>query len=99
MSKKNGHTPKDAATKSRQHDTSAKAQRQQLLNELETKQAEGVDTIYARDYMGIMAPAPRIKELRERGFSIQTFREDIADSLGVIHRGVARYVLIAGGGQ
>lgn len=74
---------------------SASAQRQQLkavLNEFGS-----VTTIYAREVLGIMSPAPRVQELRAMGLKIITERIVATDSLGVKHHGVARYVLVAGG--
>lgn len=75
-------------------DNSAQAQRQRLTAAL--IELDGITTIYAREVLGIMSPAPRVQELRARGFKIITERVDDTDSLGVIHRGVARYVLVAG---
>ena len=45
---------------------------------------------------GIMAPAPRIKELREEGHIITTFFETVTDHVGVKHGKVARYFLQEG---
>lgn len=77
--------------------TSASAQRKRLLEALQTLGA--VNTLYARDRLNIMAPAPRIKELREQGHQIHTDRISIQDRDGFTHGNVARYVLIklAGG--
>jgi len=77
--------------------TSANAQRKRLLEALQTLGA--VNTLYARDRLNIMAPAPRIKELREQGHQIHTDRISIQDRDGFTHGNVARYVLIklAGG--
>jgi hypothetical protein len=77
--------------------TSANAQRKRLLEALQKLGA--VTTVYARDRLNIMAPAPRIKELREQGHKIHTDRINIIDSNGCAHGNVARYVLIklAGG--
>lgn len=72
------------------NDTSASAQRARLLNRL---QAGPIDTITARDELNIMAPAPRIKELRELGFAIKTHRVTRVDEQGRKHRGVALYYL------
>lgn len=76
---------------------SANAQRKRLLDALQILGA--VNTLYARDRLNIMAPAPRIKELREQGHQIHTDRISITDRNGFIHSNVARYVLIklAGG--
>jgi hypothetical protein len=77
--------------------TSANAQRKRMLDALQTFGA--VNTLYARDSLNIMAPAPRIKELREQGHQIHTDRISITDRDGFVHDNVARYVLIqlAGG--
>jgi hypothetical protein len=77
--------------------SSASAQRKRLLEALQTQGA--ISTIYARDRLNIMAPAPRIKELREQGHQIHTDRISITDRNGFAHGNVARYVLIklAGG--
>ena len=83
MSKKNGDTSKSTTTKqSRFNDTSAHAQRQRLLKFL--IEAGSVTTVYARDSLGIMSPAPRVLELRERGYNINTEHVDSTDSLGCI---------------
>lgn len=78
-------------------DTSTRAQRKRLLEALKILGA--ANTLYARDRLNIMAPAPRIKELREQGHHIHTDRITITDRNGFVHHNVARYVLIklAGG--
>jgi hypothetical protein len=82
--------------KSRFNDTSAHAQRQRLLAYL--IEFGSVTTVYARDVLGIMSPAPRVQELRQRGYNIITERIKANDHLGVSHYGVARYVLITQAG-
>lgn len=72
--------------------TSAYAQRKRMLDALQTLGA--VNTLYARDRLNIMAPAPRIKELREQGYQIRTDRIRITDRDGFVHDNVALYVLI-----
>ncbi|MEJ1413702.1 MAG: helix-turn-helix domain-containing protein [Candidatus Sedimenticola sp. (ex Thyasira tokunagai)] len=52
-------------------------------------------TITAREKMGIMAPAPRIQELREQGYIIITNRLTLTDALGVHHPRSAEYVLLS----
>jgi hypothetical protein len=79
--------------KSRLHNTTAQAQRKRLLDAL--IELGAVNTLYARDILNVMAPAPRIKELRELGHHIHTDRITIKDRNGFIHDNVARYVLIA----
>lgn len=44
---------------------------------------------------GICAPAPRIKELKNRGFEIVTsFRSEV-DHVGIKHNGIAVYTLLS----
>lgn len=90
-------TPKSSPKSSNLHCTSATAQRQRLLAALILLGA--VNTLYARDRLNIMAPAPRIKELRQLRHQIETTRITITDRNGFTHKNVARYVLIklAGG--
>ncbi|ARU27755.1 helix-turn-helix domain-containing protein [Cellvibrio sp. PSBB006] len=76
---------------------SANAQRKRLLEAL--KSLGAVNTLYARDRLNIMAPAPRVKELREQGHLIHTDRISITDQNGFLHRNVARYVLIQLAGE
>ena len=71
---------------------SAYAQRKRMLDALQKLGA--VNTLYARDRLNIMAPAPRIKELREQGYQIRTDRIRITDRDGYVHDNVALYVLI-----
>mgnify|MGYP001765411678 CR=1 FL=1 len=78
---------------SRINDTSTAAQRDRLLAWL----AEcPIDTITARDDLNVMAPAPRIKELRVAGHPIKTQRITLTDAQGRTHRGVALYYLSSG---
>ncbi len=53
----------------------------------------GSGTTFDFRNLGIMAPAPRIKELKEKGYLIETILEDVLDHIGVSHRKVARYFL------
>lgn len=71
--------------------TNANAQRQRLLAALIVGE---VSTFYARDQLNILMPAARIKELRNQGHDISTFRITIDDGYGRTHNGVARYVLV-----
>jgi hypothetical protein len=73
------------------NNNSAHAQRQKLLAALQ--ELDSVTTVYARDVLGIMAPASRTLELRAMGHKIITERVNETDSLGLLHHGVARYVL------
>lgn len=94
MDKKIGHTPKDTAINNLHlNNTSASAQRQRLKAAL--IEFGSVTTFFARDVLGIMAPAARCMELKDSGLEIYTERISLMDRLGVIHHGVARYVLMA----
>jgi hypothetical protein len=96
MKRKNARQGKEAkpsALKNTSHsttDTCAEAQRQRLLSALKKG---SVTTPDARAHLNIMAPAARIKELRERGYRIKTSLERILDDRGRLHHKVARYVL------
>ena len=70
------------------------AQRQRLLDHLE--QYNAITTIEARELYDIMSPAPRVLELRERGYNIVTTRVNQHTDKGN-HKGVARYVLFSNG--
>lgn len=50
-------------------------------------------TIELRHNYGIMQPAPRIKELREQGYKIDTVRITCLTPDGIKHSKVAKYVL------
>jgi hypothetical protein len=70
--------------------TSAATQRLQILAHLRKRP---LNTFELRE-LGHMAPAPRIKELRDRGFIIVTSFESVIDELGKRHNRVARYSLV-----
>lgn len=70
------------------------SQRQRLINHLE--QYNEITTIEARELYDIMSPAPRIMELKERGFNIVTIRINQDTDKGS-HKRVARYVLFSNG--
>ena len=76
------------------HSNTATDQRARLLTALR----EGpISTIEARHELKIMAPAPRIFELKHRdGHNIVTHRETIEIPDGNKHRGVAVYILMPG---
>lgn len=74
-------------------DTSSANQRAFILAHLEKHYS--ATTIDFRN-MGIMAPAPRIKELRDAGHKIGKILEDVIDHTGVKHGRVARYFLMVG---
>ncbi|KZZ12045.1 hypothetical protein A3752_20250 [Oleiphilus sp. HI0081] len=81
--------------------TNTIAQRARLLKAL-MECSYGVTTIQAREYLNVMAPAPRIYELRHLyGYRIETVYSYSEDAQGHKHRN-ARYVLlppISKGGQ
>ncbi len=52
-------------------------------------------TIELREKYGVMSPAPRVIELRALGYSILTIRVKAVTPDGVMHCGVARYVLLS----
>lgn len=52
-------------------------------------------TIDLRERWGIMAPAPRILELKLCGFNITSIPVSACTADGVLHRGVALYVLLS----
>jgi uncharacterized protein (DUF2126 family) len=60
------------------------AQRVALLEHL--KKHGSITTLQARQVLGVMSPAPRIKELRVDGYSIITIRVIDIDSAGIKHR-------------
>ena len=74
--------------------SSTNSQRQRLINHLE--QYNEITTIEARELYDIMSPAPRIMELKERGFNIVTIRINQDTDKGS-HKRVARYVLFSNG--
>lgn len=43
--------------------------------------------------LGILSPAPRIKELREAGYTILTYKTAVNEA-GYIHHNIAKYVLL-----
>jgi hypothetical protein len=71
-------------------DTSAHTQRLQILSHIRRRP---LNTLELRE-LGHMAPAPRIKELRDKGFIIVTSFESVTDELGKLHRRVAMYKLV-----
>jgi predicted HTH transcriptional regulator len=72
-------------------DNSTNNQRAKLLDYL--KEHGSITTAQARELLDVMSPAPRIMELKARGYLIVTqFGHWISDH-GINHKGVARYVL------
>lgn len=90
MDNKKGH-PEAAPNKHPQFsDNSASSQRQRLMEWL--KGIGSITTIEARSLLDIMAPAPRIFELRAIGYDIATVWTNGTTDQGKKHR-VARYIL------
>lgn len=80
----------------RLNNTSTKAQRQLLAEALLEAQEQGISTIQARHELNIMAPAPRIYELRHiHGMNIISFQSEEINPEGYKHR-CARYFLLPG---
>jgi hypothetical protein len=86
-------TPKGSSRKRDAiHDTSLQAQRDRLLIRLQQGPA---DTLLLRRDLNILAPAARVKELRDQGHEISTRRVSLIDEYGRSHFGIAVYSLIA----
>jgi hypothetical protein len=73
--------------------TSTANQRSSILTHLNEK---GSATTQEFRNVGIMSPAPRIKELRELGHKIKTTFESVIDQAGIEHSKVARYSIQGG---
>ncbi|MCU7801941.1 MAG: helix-turn-helix domain-containing protein [Candidatus Thiodiazotropha sp. (ex Lucinoma borealis)] len=73
--------------------TSTSAQRNAILSFLRT--GEHLTTLYARETLGIMHPAMRVKELRNQSHKIITHWSVEEDVTETRHR-VASYVLMSG---
>jgi hypothetical protein len=71
-------------------DTSAVTQRLQILAHIRQRPLNTLELLE----LGHMAPAPHIKELRDKGFVIVSSFENATDELGKLHRRVARFTLI-----
>ncbi|GAB5380489.1 MAG: hypothetical protein Alis3KO_26290 [Aliiglaciecola sp.] len=69
-------------------DTSAHTQRSQVVSLI--IQNQSMSTPELRQH-GIMQPASRILELKERGYKIEKVLETYTDGTGKTHHGVARY--------
>lgn len=82
------------STATRKHQSRA-MQRAMLLRWLQAHQR--ITTLKARNDLGIMPPAGRIKELRESGNDIATYWQWDADAIGKEHR-QAVYVLLSSNG-
>lgn len=98
--KKNADLQKKASvltvTDNYNRNESFKAQRQRLLKALESGP---ISTIQARDELNIMAPAARVKELRESGHIIITEMIWIDDAHGRGHKSGCYYLINEGGDE
>jgi hypothetical protein len=74
------------------NDTSASNARAIIIQALRTGPQTTIDL---RERWGIMAPAPRILELKLRAHNIASIPVSAYTADGVLHRGVARYVLLS----
>ena len=83
----------EAAPNSNQklNDNSASTQRARVIQGLRTGPKT---TIELRRDWGIMQPAPRVFELKARGYIIVTTPISAHTDDGALHRGVARYLLL-----
>lgn len=66
------------------YDNSVLTQKKRLIERFNDNPR--LSTIEARDKMGILHPCGRIKELRARGYQIETHWIKEADANGVLHR-------------
>ncbi len=82
------NAPDKARSVLKSTDTSRQTQQLQIIALL--NQHQSVNTPEFRDF-GIMAPAPRILELRAKGHRIEKVLETYIDATGKKHHGVARY--------
>jgi hypothetical protein len=74
------------------NDTSASNTRAIIIHALRLGSQTTIDF---REQWGVMAPAPRILELKLRGYVIASVPVSAYTADGVLHRGVARYVLLS----
>lgn len=88
---KNKATEAAQNTNLNSNDTSASTQRARVIQALRTGPKT---TIELRRDWGIMQPAPRVFELKARGYVIVTTPVSAQTDDGAVHRGVARYVLL-----
>jgi hypothetical protein len=73
------------------NDNSASSQRARVIHALRSGPKT---TIELRRDWGIMQPAPRVFELKARGYIVVTTPVSAHTDDGALHRGVARYVLL-----
>jgi hypothetical protein len=95
MTNKKKATPKSNPNKLQSNNNSAQVQRQRLLKAL-IETVGGLTTIQLREDHDIMAPAPRIYELRWReNHNIQKIFVRDSNAQGNTHS-CARYILLSG---
>jgi hypothetical protein len=83
-------TPHNKTIKSNFKDNSAHNQRLKILDWLFEKGS--ITTSEARQTLDIMSPAPRILELREAGYQIETIWDSWTSEHGIKHP-IGRYIL------
>ncbi|MFT4059799.1 MAG: helix-turn-helix domain-containing protein [Legionella sp.] len=66
------------------YDNAASTQRKRILSYLEKNHK--FSTIEAREKLGVLHPCGRVKELRAKGYLIETHWTNEPDANGVIHR-------------
>lgn len=94
MDKKKADQTTSHKCKSLPYSNSANAGQKKLL---EGFKAYGqITTIFAREQLGVMHPASRVRELRQRGYEIVMHRVTTTGHDGREHRNVAKYSLIRG---
>lgn len=76
------------------HDNSASAGQCRMLEGFEL--FGQVTTVFAREELGVMHPASRVRELRERGYEIDMRRVSVIGHDEREHLNVASYSLIRG---
>lgn len=94
--KKEKATPKSSPSIQSANDNSYQGQRTKILRALREVGSQGLTTIQIRERLGVIAPAPRIFELRhDYDYRIETLRTFDENAQGRRHY-VARYVLLEG---
>ena len=74
-------------------DASGKTQCQTLLRVLIYRGSKGLNTLEGAA-CGFLRIATRIQELEEEGYDIESNRESAISADGLLHHGIARYVLL-----
>ena len=74
-------------------DASGKTQCQTLLRVLLYRGSKGLNTLEGAA-CGFLRIATRIQELEAEGYSIASYRESAISTDGLLHHGIARYVLL-----